>query len=165
MGLTVNSAEFLKALQKMADAKKQDFQTAALEAAQDLHFKIVGDTPIDSGQAASNWILSVNSSDDTVRDDTSYRNLKEASATVKDAIASGAEVKSIHITNSLPYIRHLEYGLYKQREDAPKQGSNVTNNGYRTLNGYSTQAPNGMLRKNVESFTKMFNARAARLKK
>ena len=96
MGLTVNSAEFLKALQKAADAKKQDFQTVALEAAQDLHFKIVGDTPIDSGQAASNWVLSINAKDDTVHADTSYKNLKDASTRVKDTIARGVEVKSIH---------------------------------------------------------------------
>ena len=163
--MATNTGDFLKALHKMADAKQQDFNTASLEAMQDLHFKVVGDTPIDTGEAASNWNLGINVKNDSVTTDTSYANLNKASSDVKAAIAAKTKVEHIYLTNATPQARMLEYGLYKQRVDSLKKGSNVTKGGYRTINGYSTQAPSGMLRKNITLFVKMIENRVKRLGK
>ena len=161
----INLDEFERALKSAANAKEQDFQTAALEAMQDLHFKVVGDTPIDTGEAASNWNLGINVKDDSVTTDTSYSNLNKVSSEVKAAIASKTKIDYIYLSNGTIQARMLEYGLYKQRGDSLKKGSNVTKGGYRTINGYSTQAPSGMLRKNITLFVKMFENRVKRLGK
>ena len=163
--MATNTGDFLKALHKMADAKQQDFNTASLEAMQDLHFKVVGDTPIDTGEAASNWNLGISVKNDSVTTDTSYANLNKASSDVKAAIAAKTKVEHIYLTNATPQARMLEYGLYKQHVDSLRKGSNVTKGGYRTINGYSTQAPSGMLRKNITLFVKMFENRVKRLGK
>ena len=64
--------------------------------------------------------------------------------------ANPDNVKFISLSNNLPYIRHLEYGLYSQNSKTGK-----------TVNGFSTQAPNGMFRISVAQFERVFNQQLA----
>lgn len=59
-------------------------------------------------------------------------------------ISNGAAGNVFYLTNNLPYIRVLEYGLYPQ-------GAYKT---FRTKGGYSIQAPQGMVRIVVREFSR-----------
>ena len=89
--------------------------------------KIIRMTPVDSGRARSNWFigLSVGSEVNTVnrRRGPQYidRNLPQDLLTTK-----------VFMYNNLPYIETLEFGGYGE--------------GPKTAGGFSTQAPQGMVR-------------------
>lgn len=96
----------------------------------DLTSSIVLKTPVDTGRARANWQMTIG---------------QPATGTVeafdkrgRSTIAAGREVikqapgNVFWITNNLPYIRVLEYGLY--------------NDGPKTIGGFSKQAANGMVR-------------------
>lgn len=96
----------------------------------DLSSNIVLKTPVDTGRARANWQMTIG---------------QPASGTVeafdkrgRSTIAAGREAikqapgNVFWITNNLPYIRVLEYGLY--------------NDGPNTIGGFSKKAPNGMVR-------------------
>lgn len=100
-------------------------------------------TPIDTGQAKSNWFVGVNQTITTVSNDTTKRNMGMAQNAIAQALAQPYNIKYVTLANNLPYIRHLEYGLY------PNPPKNPTG---KTVNGFSSQAPQGMFRINVKNF-------------
>jgi hypothetical protein len=67
---------------------------------------VVKKTPVDTGRARGNWIVSVNSIDRTVKLDATRPNAI--------SIKKGDGVNPIYITNSLDYIHDLESGTSKQ---------------------------------------------------
>lgn len=101
-------------------------------------------TPYDTHQAQSNWFVEMDGCSGKTSDDTTLANLPLAQATVATALAKGKTLPNYFILyNNLPYIRHLEYGLY------PNPPKNPTG---KTLNGFSVQAPRGMLGLAVQKF-------------
>lgn len=97
---------------------------------------VVLKTPVDSGRARANWFPSLNAPAGTVTEKTD----RSGSSAIASAqgLAQQAAGKVFYLSNNLPYIRHLEYGLY-----GTPQGSA---NGPKTVAGYSKQAPAGMVR-------------------
>lgn len=95
-----------------------------------LYSSIVKKTPVDTGRARGNWNISVGSPDLTTSDtkDPKFKNPK--------SIPAGADDQPIFITNNLDYIRKLEFGEYP---NPPKNKSG------KTVNGFSRQAPQGMV--------------------
>jgi len=103
----------------------------------DLYQKIIKKTPVDTGQARSNWLI----------------NYKQTESK-----------HDYYIYNGLPYMASLEYGLYKKAKKKANigsvdgvtiagkttyitSGSRRRNSGPRTTAlGYSTQAPTGIVR-------------------
>ena len=63
-------------------------------------------TPVDTGRARANWMVSVRSIDRTVR--------LEATRPNAISLKKGDGVNPIYITNSLDYIHDLESGTSKQ---------------------------------------------------
>lgn len=101
-------------------------------------------TPIDTGLAQSNWFVEVDGCSGKTSADTSRNNLALAqAAVVATSLGRQHKPKYFSLFNNLPYIRHLEYGLY------PNPPKNQTG---KTVNGYSTQAPQGMLRLAVKKW-------------
>jgi hypothetical protein len=144
------------ALQVEAWAKKAkgsiDANTRAITLA--LFSGIIKATPVDAGgdiaghvggRARGNWQTSVGT---------------PATGTVDSLDASGANAigqisanmggagKVTWLTNNLPYIAVLEFGLYP---NPPKHGTRLKGGGYeiRSIGGYSRQAPAGMIRINM----------------
>lgn len=95
------------------------------------------------GQAASNWFVEVDSASGKTTKDTSKNNLKQAQNDVIVALGRKNPPNYFILFNNLPYIRHLEYGLY------PNPPKNPTG---KTINGYSTQAKQGMFRLALKEF-------------
>jgi hypothetical protein len=112
--------------------------------------RVVERTPVDTGAARQNWNVTLN------QEDASYDLDKKKGGRVmhdgQKAIESAKGDDTIIIQNSVPYITKLEYGGYpnpprhggKTKEYTRKDGTKVGGLS-KTVNGFSRQAPNGMV--------------------
>lgn len=94
-----------------------------------LFAAVVADTPVDTGRLRANWRVSVNAPDRTVDEKEGALSTKLTLTALK-AAADGVKANdSFYLSNSLPYVRRIEY------------------------EGWShTKAPLGMVHKNVMRF-------------
>ncbi len=97
---------------------------------------IIKMTPVDSGRARNNWFITSEkpSEETTARVGTTKGGEYVTSQTKRLSVLDGSRW---FLTNNLPYINSLEFGLYN------KPGTS------KTVNGYSKQAPRGMVRLNL----------------
>lgn len=131
--------QFQKQLEEFGVKSRRRMVDAAGNATMKMLENIVLDTPVDTGQAASNWFVGVNEKTDKTTDDTSLNNVKEAHAAISKAKVNPKSVKSFVIYNNLHYIQYLEYG-------------------------WSVQAPQGMYRKNIVKWRKILEDEFKKLK-
>jgi len=94
--------------------------------------RIIVDTPIDDGRARGNWFINTKVTDETGGANKNKGSIYVQSSTPKNLLAKGTK---LYLFNNLPYIHKLEYGGY--------------GDGKETVNGFSKQAPKGMVRKNL----------------
>ena len=108
-----------------------------------LYTSIVKKTPVDTGRARGNWNITVGHDDTTAstRTKPQFKNVDEVPKVEGD--------ETIYISNNLPYITKLEYGGYPKN---PKGGSG------KTVNGYSKQAPEGMVGVTLANNENIFNS-------
>jgi len=111
---------------------------------------IIKDTPVDEGRARGNWQASINAPilKDTDKKDKTGNKTSTEMYSVSKKFKAGTV---FYITNNLPYIWSLEYGGYGRGDGA----TNKT-----TRDGYSIQAPYGMVRKNVARIQSIVAAEA-----
>lgn len=95
-------------LAKYAKAKGEQIETIRKKVVFMLYNSITAKTPVRTGRARANWMISTGTPTEEIDDTTSPRHPTER--TVPDA--SGDE--SYFIENNLPYIVGLEYGRSKQ---------------------------------------------------
>lgn len=100
---------------------------------------IIKRTPVDTGRARSNWNVSKNLPDTTVSDST------VKSVTLQDVPPAKGD-EDYYITNNLPYIKMLEYGGYSKNSTTGK-----------TVNGFSKQAPHGMVGVTVADAQRLYD--------
>lgn len=100
----------------------------------ELFGSVIKDTPVDTGRAKGNWQTTIGAPASGTVDRLGE---SEALADVAQQTASFGAGKVIYLSNNLPYIYRLEY------------------------DGWSKQAPGGMLRKNVARIQSIV-AKAAR---
>ena len=100
----------------------------------ELFGSVIKDTPVDTGRAKGNWQTTIGAPATGTVDRLGE---SEALADVAQQTASFGAGKVIYLSNNLPYIYRLEY------------------------DGWSQQAPGGMLRKNVARIQSIV-AKAAR---
>lgn len=117
-------------LEKYAKVQKKHIKDVRRVFTFMLYDNIVMRTPVDTGRARGNWNVSTGTEDSSTSERTTpkFTNFKQIPEAEGD--------QSYFITNNLPYIKKLEYGGYPKH---PKNGSG------KTVNGYSRQAPNGMV--------------------
>lgn len=118
-------------IEKWVNKKSSLFQKIKRNYAFALYSSIVKKTPVDTGRARANWNISVGNVDTSTTKETLKTDLKYGESSIN---SNGDE--SIFISNNLPYITTLEYGGYP---NPPKSKSG------KTENGYSKQAPEGMV--------------------
>jgi len=98
---------------------------------------VIQRTPVKTGRARGNWNAAINELDGSV----SESKTEQAAMQVVEQKAAQLELgDSFTLTNGLPYIRKLEYGGY------PQPGTE------KTVNGFSAQAPAGMVGVTVTEF-------------
>lgn len=110
-----------------------------------LYNSIVKLTPVDTGRARGNWLITTGRPSSKTIDikghEIQHRNLNNVPLPEGD--------KSIFISNNLPYINKLEYGGYPETVE---KGTWVKGKGgakgyyeKRSAGGYSKRTPNGMV--------------------
>lgn len=129
-------------IKKFAEKCGKNADVAVRKVCLDLTSSIILKTPVDTGRARANWQTSIgtpavgvinyegDAGSGTQAPNSSGGSVR-AIASSLDAVAK-ATGNIFWITNNLPYIASLEYGLY--------------NAGPNTIGGFSKQAPNGMVR-------------------
>ena len=115
-----------------------------------LYSSIVKKTPVDTGRARANWNVSAGNPDLSTSEET--RESPKSISTIPDP--QGDE--SMFISNNLPYITKLEYGGYPN----PPKGGNG-----KTVDGYSKQAPEGMVGVTLANNENIFNAAVRSIKR
>lgn len=93
-------------------------------------------TPADTGAARNRWSIGLNA-----MDNAEYPADKSGQGATARNVGKLSQFRmgdAVFITNNIPYIYKLEYGLYGNPEGSA--------NGPKTINGYSTQAPGGFVR-------------------
>lgn len=94
---------------------------------------VIDGTPVDTGMLRGNWQTSVNAPTTGAID----REDKPGAAAKAEALANlGSLVDVVYMVNSLPYVERIEY------------------------EGYSAQAPEGMVRKNALRWQAIVEAKA-----
>ena len=116
-----------------------------------LYSSIVKKTPKDTGRAQGNWNVSVGVADKSINEESKspkYQNMNQ--------MPQSSEADDMYISNNLPYITTLEYGLFP---NPPKK------DGGKTIDGFSKQAPNGMVGVTLANAENIFNASVQTVKR
>lgn len=116
----------------------------------DLTSSIILKTPVDTGRARANWQTSIGNPISTTiefnKDSGGNAIAPNQSAGSHFAIAAAeraafqAPGNVFYISNNLPYIASLEFGLYST--------------GPKTVGGFSRQAPSGMVRISINEISR-----------
>lgn len=116
----------------------------------DMAVDIIKGTPVDEGRLINNWYASNRAppSQTTLATDPSG---KKSISRVDKALTRLKLGQTFFMANSLPYARVVEYGMY------PNPPKNPTG---KTKNGFSKQAPAGMVRINVKKASSKLKARS-----
>jgi len=95
---------------------------------------MIRQTPVDEGRARNNWFLTagVPSNATTTGNSSGNSSFRQLDLMPKDVLSN-----KLFFTNNLPYISVLEYGGF------PEPGTD------KTIKGFSTQAPDGWVRKTL----------------
>lgn len=99
------------------------------------------------GRARGNWFPSLDAPSNTVS--TRVDPTGATAIAAAQGVANQAAGRVFYLSNNLPYIRHLEYGLYGN-----PQGSA---NGPKTIGGFSKQAPAGMVRITINEVVRHYS--------
>lgn len=114
---------------------------------QELAMECLGEfvrlSPVDEGRFRNNWIVTVDSDTDRVRDNKVSDPVRLGEAVIKRALKSAKRFDYIMISNNLDYANVIDSGLYP---NPPKKGSYIKGEGWVKLSdgGYSRSAPNGI---------------------
>lgn len=132
-----------KAVDKLVDNQNKKVRAVYVQGLS----SIIKMTPVhfkDGGRLRNNWFL-------TTQAPSNYKRGKNAggggSYSSLSAMPSYVLNNTFYFTNNMPYARVVEYGLYPE---IPKKGT-WTGSAYQKLsiNGFSRQAPAGMVRINL----------------
>ena len=126
---------FSSDIKKFAEKAKIGYNDAVNISLLNVSRSIVFMTPVDEGRARGNWFASLSVYPTTTSDS------KAVNMSQVQAVTENAAGKVFYLTNNLPYIGKLEYGGYPNPSGGDK-----------TINGFSTQAPKGMVRISIENF-------------
>jgi hypothetical protein len=113
--------------------------------------RVVQRTPVDTGLARGNWLPSTGSPSEAVTD-TKDKSGNKTIQNIKAVVEQAKGDEPLFLVNNLPYIEKLEYGRYpknpkhggKTKEYTRKDGTKVGGLP-KTVNGWSRQAPSGMV--------------------
>lgn len=135
--------EFRRNFQKLIKRAKDKARDVCVEGALSMANGMVEKCPVDTGRLKNNWFPGLNTADKSI---TGGADPSGAGSIARiQAGLEGFKVgQKIFITNSLPYARVIEMGLYG------KPPGNA--NGPKTVGGFSKQAPAGMVRLTVQEY-------------
>lgn len=137
-------------IKKLCDKSKARIGDVVSKTAFDMQSSMVMLSPVDTGRLRANWQCGM----DAINPDHGQPPGSDARARTAQALSNWKPGQTIFLTNSLPYARVVEYGLYGKPPGSA--------NGPKTRGGYSIRAPQGMVRLTVQRFDVFFREAAAR---
>jgi hypothetical protein len=117
-------------IDRIINKAKENGAAVARKVALELQAKVIEKSPVDTGMLRANWNVSLN-----LMDTAEYSSDISGSTAIARGVGELFSFKvgdSIYITNNLPYVSKLEFGLY--------------GDGEKTSGGFSKQAPQGFVR-------------------
>jgi hypothetical protein len=130
--------DFALDLSKFAEKAGEAANAVISKICLDLTSNIILKTPVDTGRARANWQTSINQAPNNEISATDKSGTATISAAARDVQNAPGNV--FYITNNLPYIASLEFGLYRP--------------GPKTVGGFSKQAPSGMVRISINEISR-----------
>lgn len=153
------SSNVTKFTQELKDFTNLTLKRIALGAHKELIMealrRIIRRTPVDDGPvksfatAKNNWRVTL------VHAGTAQLN---STSPITDALASIRRLKpfqTAYIVNNVPYINVLEYGSFRPQSPGPASNRWGHKGEIRVSGGFSTQAPNGMVRITYEELRRI----------
>ena len=137
--MSVNTVEFMQSFNTNVERTKKNYDQAFRAMALQLFGSIITRTPVDEGRARGNWQVTINSPANGELE-TTDKGGQRTLATGSRSIASRTGEQVLYFTNNLPYIQRLE-------------------------NGWSQQAPSGMVRVTLTEFEAALRKAASEVNK
>lgn len=142
------NADFGKNMQTIADKLGARVDLVAKKIVGELFSRIVERTPVDTGRLRANWNLSVDSPNVStgMPGGVSIDHVTSMKNRVESMDIAGHQV---YLSNGLPYAAVVEYGQYP---NPPMYGSKKRGEdgmAIHVINGFSMQAPHGMVRVSI----------------
>ena len=146
-----------KAINDYAKQLKLDVKEVFEISLNEITISTIQASPVDTGRFRSNWFASANSPIKRVLKTARRDPLKNVGEQVEKAVSNG---KFYYLTNNLPNAEAIEYGLYPKvvKRGTKVRGSKPAVYEIRSVNGYSRQAKNGVLRINILRVKNNFNS-------
>lgn len=144
-------AEWSIPFDELAKRANKDIETVVRTAVLIIFERVIMRSPVDTGRFRANWVASFGNPSTETKDAVD-RNGAGTVKTMQDAVLSYAVGGLFYLCNSLPYALVLEYGRYP---NPPKFGSKKRGETEKTIhvvNGFSKQAPQGMVRLSAREF-------------
>jgi hypothetical protein len=126
-------------LDKLTEKVQVDLETVARKATLDVFKAVAKRSPVDTGRFRANWNVSYGAPDEAVTASTDKARLNTEVQKAMTLPVGGV----VYMSNALPYAQVLEYGGYPNPPKSPTG---------KTVGGYSTQAPRGMVRLSALEF-------------
>ena len=111
-------------LAKQIEAAKEQAELVAKKITIELFSRVIEKSPVDTGRFRANWNCSIGSPDLSTSESTDPSGSGAISKVTSTVVSYTLNDQSVFLTNNLPYAERLE-------------------------NGWSKQAPNGMVRLSV----------------
>lgn len=144
-------------MRTFADETNANLQKVVMEQGLKMVDSVLKKSPVDTGRFRGGWICTSSRPSQIMgksikkRRPQTIRN--EAINKLADAI--GAQT-TFYIVNNLPYASVLEYGLYPKNVKRGTWNRKKKRYEIRSINGYSDQAPAGMVRITKKEFKRDF---------
>jgi hypothetical protein len=153
--------EFVIDLERFAKKAESTVLDVRKNLAYELFKRIVNRTPVyfehesHSGTTRNNWKLTIGTLNTSIASGTDKKgNITKARASKILKKLQGDE--TIYISNSVPWIFHLEDGLYSKNPSVGSYNTQTKQYEVRTINGFSTQAPRGMVKVTLAEYPDIY---------
>lgn len=130
---------FTQQTQAWADKANKRIDLAVQKIALEAFTRVILRSPVDTGRFRGNWLVSIGSAQGGFTEDVDPSGVIIISD-VKETVLTLKAGQTIYLVNNLPYARRLEYG-------------------------YSTQAPEGMVRITALEFQPIVQAVAEQIRR
>ena len=145
-------------VKSFCDKAKKNPETVMRSVTLKLFSAIILASPVDTGRFRMNWQASggLPASGELPGEDKSGN---VATARAENFIEKATYWEEFTLTNNLPYAEVIEFGGYSTGFVGPKRQREQ-----KTVNGYSKQAPQGVVRVNITRFNTLLEQEAAKVK-
>lgn len=147
--------ELDKALEEMLEQDLDHTERSLRGAYISFSQRVILKTPVDRGAARANWLVTKGRPTNKVNTSKNIPSNAQIDSYLKRSFKSKILGKSYFLTNNLPYIEVLEFGLYPKNPEKGTYNKKRKKYQIRSKDGFSKQAPKGMVRTSIKMFDSM----------